>query len=44
MERRQWLAAYINQVDVKKKTSQHKGGGWLSSREYLVPLKNDKNM
>ena len=44
MERRQWLAAYINQVDVKNKTSQKKGGGRLSSREYVVPLKNDKNM
>ena len=26
-ERRQWLAAYINQVDVKNKTSQQKDGG-----------------
>ena len=33
-ERCQWLAAYINQVDVKNKTSQQKSGGRLSSREY----------
>ena len=44
MELRQWLAAYINQFDVKNKTSQQKGCGRLSSREYLVPLKDDKNM
>ena len=43
-ERRQWLAAYINQVDVKNKTSQEKSGGRLSSREYLLPLKDDKNV
>ena len=43
-ERRQWLAAYINQVDVKNKTSQQKDGGRLSSREYLLPLKDDKNV
>ena len=41
-ERRQWLAAYINQVDVKNKTSQQKSGGRLSSREYLLPLKKWK--
>ena len=43
-ERRQWLAAYINQVDVKNKTSQQKDGGRLSSREYLLPLKDGKNV
>ena len=43
-ERRQWLAAYINQVDVKNKTSQEKNDGRLSSREYLLPLKDDKNV
>ena len=30
-EHRQWLAAYINQVDAKNKTSQQKDGGRLSS-------------
>ena len=44
MERCQWLAAYINQVDVKTKTSQQKHGGRLSSREYLLPLKDAKNV
>ena len=43
MERRQWLVAYINKVDVKK-TSQQKDGGRLSSREYLLPLKDGKNV
>ena len=43
-ERRQWLAAYINQVDAKNKTSQQKDGGRLSSREYLLPLKDSKNV
>ena len=43
-ERRQWLAAYINQVDVKNKTSQQKDGGKLSSREYLLPLKGGNNV
>ena len=43
-EHRQWLAAYINQVDVKNKTSQQKDGGRLSSREYLLPLKDGKNV
>ena len=33
-ERRQWLAAYIKQVDVKNKISRLKDGGRLSSREY----------
>ena len=43
-ERRQWLAAYINQVDVKNKTSQQKDGGRLSSKEFLLPLKDSKNV
>ena len=43
-ERRQWLVAYINQIDVKNKTSQPKDGGRLSSREYLLPLKDGKNV
>ena len=43
-ECRQWLAAYINQVHVKNKTSQQKDGGWLWSREYLLPFKGDKNV
>ena len=43
-EHLQWLAAYINQVDVKNKTSQQKDGGRLSSREYLLPLKDGKNV
>ena len=43
-ERRQWLAAYINQVDVKNKTSQQKDGGHLSSREYLLHLKGSNNV
>ena len=43
-ERRQWLAAYINQVDVKNKTSQQKDGGHLSSREYLLHLKGSNNL
>ena len=43
-ERHQWLAAYIIQVDVKNKTSQQKYGGRLSSRENLLPLKDDKNV
>ena len=34
------MAAYINQVDVKNKNSQQKDGGQLSSREYLLPLKD----
>ena len=38
------MAEYINQVDVKNKTSQQKDGGRLSSREYLLPLKDDKNV
>ena len=38
------MAAYINQVDVKNKTSQQKDGGRLSSRENLLPLKDDKNV
>ena len=42
--RRQWLAAYINQVDVKNKTSRQKDGGRLSSREYLLPLKDEENV
>ena len=42
--RRQWLAAYINQVDVKNKTSQQKDGGHLSSREYLLHLKGSNNV
>ena len=33
---RSWLAAYINQVDVKSKTSQQKEGDWLLFREYLL--------
>ena len=43
-EHRHWLAAYINQVDVKNKTSQQKDGGRLSSREYPKeqPLKDSK--
>ena len=41
-DRRQWLAAYINQVDVKNKTSPVKDGGRLSSREYFTPLKRRK--
>ena len=36
-ERRQWLAAYINQVDAKIKTSQQKDGGRLSSRDTYSP-------
>ena len=43
-ERCQWLAAYINQVDVKNKTSQQKDGGQLLCKEYLLPLKNGKNV
>ena len=43
MEHRQWLTAYINQVGVKNKTSQQKGDGRLSSREYLLPLQEGKN-
>ena len=43
-ERRQWLAAYINQVDVKNKTSQQKDGGHLPSREYLLHLKGSNNL
>ena len=43
-EHRQWLAAYINQVDVKNKTSQQKDGGRLSSKEFLLPLKDSKNV
>ena len=43
-ERRQWLAAYINQVDVKNKTSQQKSGDRLSSRQYLLPLKDGRNV
>ena len=43
-KRRQWLAAYINQADVKNKTSQQKDGGRLSSKEYLLPLKDGKNV
>ena len=43
-DRRQWLVAYINQVDVKNKTSQQKDGGRLSSGEYLLPLKDGKNV
>ena len=42
--RRQWLAAYINQVDVKNKTSQQKDGGHLPSREYLLHLKGSNNL
>ena len=38
------MAAYINQNDVKNKTSQQKDGGRLSSREYLLPLKYGKNV
>ena len=38
------MAAYINQVDVKNKTSQPKDGGRLSSRKYLLPLKDKKNV
>ena len=38
------MAAYINQVDVKNKTNQQKDGGRLSSREYLLPLKDDKSV
>ena len=43
-EHRQWLAVYINQADVKNKTSQQKSGGRLSSWKYLLPLKDDKNV
>ena len=43
-ERRQWLVAYINQVDVKNKTSQQKDSGRLSSRECLQTLKDGKNV
>ena len=43
-ERRQWLAAYIDQVDVKTKTSQQKDSARLSSSEYLLPLKDGKNV
>ena len=43
-ERRQWLTACINQFDVKNKTSQQKHGGRLSSREYLLPLRDGKNV
>ena len=43
-ERRQWLAAYIDQADVKTKTSQQKDSARLSSSEYLLPLKDDKNV
>ena len=38
------MVAYINQVDVKNKTSQQKDGGLLSSRECLLPLKDEKNV
>ena len=38
------VAAYINQFDVKNKASQQKDGGRLSSREYLLPLKDCKNV
>ena len=41
---RSWLAAYINQVDVKSKTSQQKDGHWLLFREYLLSLKEGKNV
>ena len=37
----QWLVAYINQVDLKKKL---KDGGRPSSREYLLPLKDSENV
>ena len=43
-ERRHCLAAYINEADVKNKTSQQKSGGRQSFREYLVPLKDGKNV
>ena len=43
MERSQWLPAYINQIYVKDETSQQKDGGRLSSREYLLPLKDGRN-
>ena len=43
-ERCQWLAAYINQVDLKNKTSQQKDGGQLSSREYLLTLTGGSNV
>ena len=43
-ERCQWLAAYINQVDVWSKTGQQKDGGRLSSRGYFLDLKDDKNV
>ena len=43
-ERRQWLPAYINEVDANNRTSQQKDGGWLSSREYLLLLKDGKNV
>ena len=43
-ERCKWLAAYINQVDVWSKTGQQKDGGRLSSRGYLLDLKDDKNV
>ena len=36
-EHRQWLVAYINQVDAKNKTSQQKDGGRLSSRDTYSP-------
>ena len=38
------LLAYINQIDIKNKTSQQKDGGRLSSFEYLLPLKDGKNV
>ena len=37
--------AFINsrcKFDVNNKTNQQKGSGWLSSREYLLPLKDGK--
>ena len=43
-ERRHCLAAYINEADVKNKTSQQKSGGRQSFREYLVPLKDGRNV
>ena len=38
------MAACNNKVDVKNKTSQQKDGGQLSSREYLLPLKDGRNV
>ena len=36
--------AGINQGEVKNKTSQQKDGGRLSSSEYLIQIKNGKNV